>query len=229
MKSFLILVLFVGLVVGTIGITAALIPKSPFLPGMAILEFGILLYGFFYRFARENVFQCEHCNSYFALAPISDIMAIKGIDTRLVKCPACGEANYNRSFPRREVQTDIIEPPKTKRHGDENWAGFYIQVAVVSIVYIICVVSFGFLWKAIGYLGVSPENIQRGLLAKLSTISAGFFLYLAIFISAIRLKYKTGIYLAVTVIFSVLVIVILLLEYSRFQDLKDMLRASDCL
>jgi hypothetical protein len=232
MKTLIILLLFIGMLVAVGIVAVGLIPLKPFLPGIAILEFGIVIYGFFWLFARKNVYQCERCNRYFALSPISNIMAIKAIDTRFVRCPACGHSEYNISFPRKEVLADIIEPGQIKSPEDENWTRFYIQLAVVSIMYLAFVVMFIFFWESYeGYLNLALQtmmNIKGDLLLKLSAISALYALYLSIFISAIRQRYKTGMYLALTVILLVSVVVILLIEYSHFIALRDAIKSSGC-
>jgi hypothetical protein len=221
MKSLLMLFLFVGLVVGVVSVTSFLIPKSPFLAGIAILEFGILLYVFFWRLSRQIACQCAQCNRFFALSAISNIMAIKGLDTRLVRCPACGQSGYDRNFPRKGVQAEIIEPGQIKPPEDENWMGFYIQVSVVLIIYLAFVVMFIFLWRTTeGFLNLSPQwllDIQGGILAKLTAISALYALYLAIFISAIRQRYKTGMYTVLTVIISTIFLIVLIIEYSHIK------------
>ena len=158
---------------------------------------------------------------YFALSPISNIMAIKGLDTRLVRCPACGQSEYNRSFPRKEVRAEIIEAGQIKPPENEKWGGFYIQLAVVSIMYLAFVVMFIFLWRTTeGFLNLSPQwllDIQGGILAKLTAISALYALYLTIFISAIRHRYKTGMYTVLTVIISTVFLVVLIIEYSHIK------------
>ncbi|HBC47438.1 MAG TPA: hypothetical protein DEO84_07280 [candidate division Zixibacteria bacterium] len=221
MKFIIALLLFIGLLVAIGIVTVGLIPLKPFLPAIAILEFGIVVYGIFWWLARKTVYQCEHCNRYFALSPISNIMAIKGFDTRLVRCPACGQSNYDKSFPRKEVQAEIIEPGQVKPSEDENWRGFYIQLAVVSIIYLIFVVMFIFLWRTTeGFLNLSSQfllDIQGGIFAKLTAISALYALYLAIFIAAIRHRYKTGMYTVLTVIISMVFLIVLIIEYSHIK------------
>ncbi len=152
-------------------------------------------------------------------------MAINAIDSRLVRCPACGKTEYDRSFTRNEVQADIIEPGQIRPPEFENWKGFYIQLAIASFFYFVFVVMNIYFWKtAEGILNLSPQtllDIQKAMLTKLSAISALYALYLAVFISSIRQRYKTGIYMAVTVILSVSIVIVLLIEYSHLKHLLE--------
>jgi DNA-directed RNA polymerase subunit RPC12/RpoP len=232
LKTLPILILFFALLIAIVSATSTLIPQSPLLPGIAILEFGALLFGLFGWFSRRYAYQCARCERHFALSTISNIMAINAIDTRFVKCPACGQSDFAKSFPRTEIKDEIIRPRQVKLPEDGNWRGFYMQIALLSFIYLLYLIAIVIMGhNANGYLNAnskdfayhqsvsySVSHIQYRLTGASSAISALFILYLAAFISAIRQRYRTDLHTALTVIFSVIILVLLLIEYSYFKD-----------